>query len=316
MEEIYVNPNTVLAVQSDNLEVTDPSDYFLYTNEIRVENNLLKLITEMNVHNNAFKDIMEWAKDAFRTGYQFNPKATKYQSQISQMENYSNLKSIHPQTKDVHLQNHNTNSTDTTPLKVVCCDFACMLISLLQDKNINRKENLVINKEDYFSVYVSKNGKLGEVNSGLWYENAYTMMVEDPNKNFLLPIIFAMDKTTTSSTACMSIYAVMFTTTIFDYKTRNKAHAWQPLGYIPIEKKFHSSAQWSRMDKDLKSARLNMLFETVLQSFKEAQQKNALIDFKLTLGNKTKVVNLKVPLAFIIGDIQGGDNICGRSACY
>jgi len=28
------------------------------------------------------------------------------------------------------------------------------------------------------------------------------------------------------------------------------------------------------------------------------------------------VDNLKVPLAFIIGDIQGGDNICGRSACY
>ena len=36
----------------------------------------------------------------------------------------------------------------------------------------------------------------------------------------------------------------------------------------------------------------------------------------LTLGNKTKTVNLKVPLAFIIGDIQGGDGICGRSAYY
>ena len=36
----------------------------------------------------------------------------------------------------------------------------------------------------------------------------------------------------------------------------------------------------------------------------------------LNLGNQTKLVNLKVPLAFIIGDIQGGDNICGRSAYY
>jgi len=34
------------------------------------------------------------------------------------------------------------------------------------------------------------------------------------------------------------------------------------------------------------------------------------------LGNKTLTVNLKVPLAFIIGDIQGGDYICGRSAYY
>ena len=34
------------------------------------------------------------------------------------------------------------------------------------------------------------------------------------------------------------------------------------------------------------------------------------------MGYQTKLVNLKVPLAFIIGDIQGGDNICGRSAYY
>ena len=47
-----------------------------------------------------------------------------------------------------------------------------------------------------------------------------------------------MDKTTISSTAHMSVYAVMFTTTLFDYKIRNKAQAWRPLGYIPIEKNF------------------------------------------------------------------------------
>ena len=42
----------------------------------------------------------------------------------------------------------------------------------------------------------------------------------------------------------------------------------------------------------------------------------ALDNVPLTLGSKTKMVNLKVPLAFIIGDIQGGDGICGRSAYY
>jgi hypothetical protein len=191
-----------------------------------------------------------------------------------------------------------------------------MLISLLQDKNINGIENLVVNEKDPFSKYVSNNGKLGEINSGSWYEQAYKTMVKDPDKDFLLPIIFAMDKTTISSTARMSVYAVMFTTTLFDYKTRNKAQAWRPLGYIPIEKNFHSSAQWTRMDKKLKSKCENLFFETVLHSFREAQQDGALDGVPLTLGNKTKAVNLKVPLAFIIGDIQGGDGICGRSAYY
>ena len=59
MEENIVKPNTVLAVQSDNTEIIVPYDSFLYTNEIRVENNLLMLVIEMNVRNGAFKDIMD-----------------------------------------------------------------------------------------------------------------------------------------------------------------------------------------------------------------------------------------------------------------
>jgi hypothetical protein len=141
-------------------------------------------------------------------------------------------------------------------------------------------------------------------------------MVKDASQDFLLSIIFAMDKTTISSTARMSAYAVMFTTSLFDCKTCNKAQAWRPLGYIPIEKNFHSSAQWKRMSKDLRSLHENLFFDTVLHSFKEAQKDGTLDGVPLTLGNKTKTVNLKVPLAFIIGDIQGGDGICGRSAYY
>src|SRR5688572_26949880 len=231
---------------------------FMHTNEIRVENNLLKLVSDMNATNDAFKKIVDWAKDAFSTGYQFNPKTTNYRNQTMQMKKYSNLKTIRPFNKDVTLPNSLDDPTDTSIRKVVCCNFTSMLISLLQDKNINEIKNLVVNSKDPFSKYVSENGKLGEVNSGSWYEQAYKTMVKDPDKDFLLPIIFAMDKTTISSTARMSVYAVMFTTSLFDYSTRNKAQAWRPLGYIPIEKNFHSSAQWTRMDKRLKSKRENM----------------------------------------------------------
>ena len=70
------------------------------------------------------------------------------------------------------------------------------------------------------------------------------------------------------------------------------------------------------MDRVLRSKRENQLYEIVLQSFKQAQQAGALNNVELTLGSCTKMVNLKVPLAFIIGDIQGGDAICGRSAYY
>ena len=66
---------------------------------------------------------------------------------------------------------------------------------------------------------------------------------------------------------------------------------------------------------ETKSIRLNILHDTILQRLKAAQEDGALT-IPLNLGNKTKVVTLEVPLAFIVGDIQGGDGICGRFATY
>src|SRR5687768_15605961 len=91
-----------------------PINTFVFTNEIRVENNLFKLVSDMNATNDAFKKIVEWAKDAFSTGYQFNPKTTNYRSQIMQMEKYSNLKPIRPLNKPVTLPNSLNDPTDTS----------------------------------------------------------------------------------------------------------------------------------------------------------------------------------------------------------
>ena len=62
--------------------------------------------------------------------------------------------------------------------------------------------------------------------------------------------------------------------------------------------------------------RLHQCYEVILQSFVQAQQDGRLDNVPLRLGHLTKKVNLKIPLFFIIGDVQGGDNICARSAYY
>ena len=122
-------------------------------------------------------------------------------------------------------------------IKVKLCKWKAIAAS-----NLSGQKNLLVNKKNPISKYVSHNGKLVKINSGSWYEQAYKSMVKDPNQDYLLPIIFAKNKITISSTACMSVYALVFITTSFDYKTCNKAVAWQPLGYIPIEKNCNSSA--------------------------------------------------------------------------
>ena len=54
----------------------------------------------------------------------------------------------------------------------------------------------------------------------------------------------------------------------------------------------------------------------ILASVKEAQKEGALDNVMIRLGPYKKRVNLKIPVAFIIGDAQGGDYIVGRSAYY
>ena len=76
IEDSSINTAPFASLEFDVEETEEFINTFMYTNEIRVENNLLKLVSDLNATNDAFKKIVDWAKDAFSTGYQFNPKTT------------------------------------------------------------------------------------------------------------------------------------------------------------------------------------------------------------------------------------------------
>ena len=130
----------------------------------------------------------------------------------------------------------------------------------------------------------------------------------------MVPIIFACDETTMrNSSAC----PLLFSTTLLKQSHRNKANAWRPLGFIYNLDLITSKEQKKRMSSDMKALRLHKIFDAVLQSFHDAQTGTSLKNVTLTLGeSNTKVVDLKVPLFYIIGDMQGGDKMCCTSATY
>ena len=233
--------------------ILDTTNAFSFHNDERIENNLLKLMQDIGAPNYAFKKIMNWAKDAYDTGYNFNPRYTNYKSQIKKTEEINNLNFLRPLTK------HVTLPPDNLELDVTCYDFSSMLCSLLNDTNLNQLSNLVVNTSDPFAKYVSPTGNLGEVNSGYWYQQAYNNLITDPENDFLLPIIFAMDKTSISSSANLHVNVVLFTTSIFKRSIRNQSHAWKPLGYIPIDRNYYTTPQWEGMTSEMKSIRLNIL---------------------------------------------------------
>ena len=189
IEETVTNtePN-VLADFDDSTTSSNDINSYVFTNASRVECNLLKILFDMAAPNYAFKEIMNWAKDAYKTGYKFNPKTTSYKNQILHLQKTNNLEYLCPSIKNLVLPNDDLN------LQVTCFNFTSLLSALLNDRDLNIMSNLVVNNKDCFAKYESPSGKLGEVNSGYWYQHAYSTMIQDADKDFLLPIIFAMDK--------------------------------------------------------------------------------------------------------------------------
>ena len=120
------------------------------------------------------------------------------------------MKGCHPTTIPVMLE------PDNIVLDVVVFPFATMLSSLLNCPILNKLENLVVNPNDRFACYESPDGLLDKVNSGQWYQDTYDQDIHDFDKAFLAPIIFTMDKTIISKASHLSVYVILFTTSIFN----------------------------------------------------------------------------------------------------
>ena len=109
---------------------------------------------------------------------------------------------------------------DNFVTEVVVFDVEQMLMSLFDSKELNQDQNLVVNKENHFSKYKPPDNRYGEINSGMWYSNAYDNCIKDPDKEFLCPIVLSNDKTSLSDMGDLSVDAIFMTTSLFDIKVR------------------------------------------------------------------------------------------------
>jgi hypothetical protein len=164
--------------------------------------------------NHAFQSLMSWTKKASDHDYHFQPTPQHYKSQINNLTDLVGMQSCRPTIPKVSFH------PDDLVLDVVVFPFATMLSSLLNCPMLNKMENLVVNPLDRFGRYRSEDGLLGEVNSAKWYQDTYDQDITTPDKEFLCPIIFAMDKTVISEISHLSVHVILFTTTIFNREVR------------------------------------------------------------------------------------------------
>lgn len=185
---------------------------FYHTSGIIHEVKLLKLLNDIGAPLYGYKAIMEWAQDAYMHKYDFDSSHSSYQQIIKYLEEDLQMKICRPQMIPVTL------ISDNQIFHVIVFDIKKMIASLLQDKEINKLQNLVVNSHDYFGKYEPIDNCYGEVNSGIWYQNAYKNSVKDPEKDFLCPIILSSDKTTLSDMGDLHVDAIFLTLSIFNEK--------------------------------------------------------------------------------------------------
>ena len=286
-----------------------PEDEIIFTNEMRVETSLLKLCIDMDAPLWAFQQFMEWARDAFLSGYNFLPQQSQYESQVRQLQKWLNMEHMRPTQETVLLPGKHVGRHE---IKVTSFNFKSQVHSLLSDSMLNKTENLVINPESPFSQYVPPDGKLSECLSGSWYRDAWSHMEAQQLGNFLCPVILYIDKTHLSITGKLTLFPVMMSLGIFTAATRRHSYAWRPLGFIANESVNFSKDQRSENDADTKNERFHTILKSILQSFKNAQVPGALRNLNLQLGEHVKRCDLYMPLQFIIGDVEGGDMLCSR----
>ena len=310
VEDVDANNNLNTVLPEDKRTVDS------HTNKQYFECKLLKLLDEANAPHFLFQQIMEWAQEAAHNGYSFQPKRITRRAHITQLKNWLNLSPLcYPFQVMTELPVQQDHPSEIVP--VTTFNFTAQLSSLLFDSNLfDNIDNLDVSPKNPFGKYKTNRHKLSTINSGQRYHEAYMNMVKDPLNDFLMPIIFCCDETKLVQTGKTSCWPLMFTTSILYQACRNTSQAWNPLGYVYDLSMLHSTAEEKLFGNDLKYSRLHKVLETILSSFVEAQQPDALTNVALQPGNQIRKVNLKVPCFFIIGDMQGGDKLCACAPAY
>jgi len=286
-----------------------------HTTEQYYEVKLLKILNDAHAQHYLFEQIMTWAREAFVNDYTFVPKQKNRDTYIQTLTDILKLKAQHPVQVPICLPA--MGGVAETQINLVRFQFRAMLESLLTDPDlVGNISNLDVNQDNPFGMYQSPNNVLSCVNSGRWYRKAYKALVKDPKKDFLCPIIMASDEAKMSQGGKAGAWPLNFTLSIFKQHLRNLPFAWRPLGYVYDLSVIESQAERGVQSTKIKYERLHTMFRSILAPLVEIQRAGGLKDFVITLGNKTKRVNLLLPVAFIIGDIQGGDKMCCRAPTY
>ena len=164
----------------------------------------LMILDHANAPVYTFREVLEWACSVSANCYAYNPigagllHSKNVDALINSVQNGNNLL---PFVWKVYVY------CGASPLDVICLVFVAQLLSLLQNPNIMRAENVAINMSDPLKPYFVLIGSnvLGETISGSVYCKAYNQLITDSEKQLFVPIIQLIDCISVTGNDCFSL---------------------------------------------------------------------------------------------------------------
>ena len=185
---------------------------------------------------------------------------------------------------------------------------------LLDDMGIMSDiSNLAVDIKNPFGRYISPDDRLGELNSGAWYDRTFAQVQEQYSgwngpPIFLLTVKLYADKTGTDMAQRHGLEPIMITLNIFKQEIQNQCYrAHRLLGYIPdLDQK--SLAQKRQGKKPGSAGRAYRNYHACLKVILNSLEKVCRdgFDYHLTLGKQARLVQIVVRVAIIMGNGKRG----------
>jgi len=227
-------------------------------------------------------------------------------------------------------------------VNLVRCDAKAQLVSMLTDPRVKDSDYLFHNNNPFCPPPDPReSNKIGDINTGLAYYEAYHRWVKDPYRDVILPIIFYIDGAISGQFQNLPIEALKMINGLLKQPARdNNEYASRNLGYVTsyIAEKTQGKAiikesiamdadAYLSEDEEVKShlpnpkpnafdpehasADWHFMLDYFLQPFYDLQQEGG-FEWDFRYRNKTFPVRFIPVVLFVKGDTQEHDKHCGH----